>query len=313
MSPATQTFSATYKQDAGGASLQGEPFSTWADEVSVAGGLEYRKESVEGNSDPISQLRNPSYLTGGFQYGNPKPISGSYNVKEAFVETIVPLAAGAGLGEESLDLNAAVRRTDYSTSGQVTTWKAGLTYKPIESLMIRGTKSRDIRAANLNELYASSTMLAFGATDYGLIVNGVPSDIQRAAGRPPAIRICCRKKPIRRRSASAGSRAFSTGSARPSTTSTSRSQAASRRALRRRSSTAAMARAAVPLNTADCALINRDPTTGRITAVNTFPINDQRAEHRGRGLRDRICDRSARWRRWRQAEICACWPRSSCG
>jgi iron complex outermembrane recepter protein len=35
------------------------------------------------------------------------------------------------------------------------------------------------------------------------------------------------------------------------------------------------------LNTADCLLINRDATSGRITAVNTFPINAQAQTTRG--------------------------------
>jgi outer membrane receptor protein involved in Fe transport len=35
------------------------------------------------------------------------------------------------------------------------------------------------------------------------------------------------------------------------------------------------------LNPADCALISRDSVTGRITAVNTFPINDQQQSTRG--------------------------------
>ncbi len=47
---------------------------------------------------------------------------------------------------ESFDLNAAVRRTDYSTSGLVTTWKAGATWQPIDDLRFRVTRSRDIRA-----------------------------------------------------------------------------------------------------------------------------------------------------------------------
>src|SRR5690606_9557984 len=148
-------------------------FSTWADKVSLAGGIERRKESLNGDSDPISQQTNPVYPTGGLQFGNPKPIHGSYDVKAVVLDTVVPLAKNQSWAQ-ALDLNAAARRTDYSTSGEVTTWKAGLTYRPIDSLMFRGTRSRDIRAANLNELYASSTIIAFGATDYGLVVNGVP-------------------------------------------------------------------------------------------------------------------------------------------
>src|SRR3546814_18879256 len=58
--------------------------------------------------------------------GNFKGGTGKYNVKEFFGEVLVPLLRDSALGR-SLDLNAAVRRTDYSTSGPVTTWKAGLT------------------------------------------------------------------------------------------------------------------------------------------------------------------------------------------
>ncbi len=56
---------------------------------------------------------------------------------------------------QELDLNAAVRATDYSTSGYVTTWKGGLTWRPIEDLRFRFTRSRDIRAPNLGELFTA--------------------------------------------------------------------------------------------------------------------------------------------------------------
>ena len=54
-------------------------------------------------------------------------------------------------------MNAAVRRTDYSTSGAVTTWKVGLTYSPNDDVRFRLTRSRDIRAPNLGELFAAGT------------------------------------------------------------------------------------------------------------------------------------------------------------
>jgi len=45
-----------------------------------------------------------------------------------------------------LDLSAAARATDYTTSGYVTTWKVGTTYSPISDIKFRATRSRDIRA-----------------------------------------------------------------------------------------------------------------------------------------------------------------------
>ncbi|MDV3455897.1 TonB-dependent receptor [Sphingomonas sp. HF-S4] len=127
------------------ATVRGAPFSTWAGPVSLAFGVEHRREEEEGESDPLS-LRN-SYWA-----GNYKPIHGAYTVKEAFLEMVVPLAERTSWAH-ALELNGAVRATDYSTSGYVTTWKAGLTYAPVPDIRFRVTRSRDIRAGNLSELF----------------------------------------------------------------------------------------------------------------------------------------------------------------
>ena len=117
-------------------------FETWAGPVSFAFGGEYRRERVDGSVDP--------QFNTGWLYGNYLVTRGSYDVKEAFAETVVPLAKG-------LDFNGAVRRTDYSTSGGVTTWKAGVTWQVIDDFKLRVVRSRDIRAPNLNELFAPGT------------------------------------------------------------------------------------------------------------------------------------------------------------
>lgn len=135
-------------QSVAAATLRGEPFSTWAGPVSVATGVEYRKESVSGSNDPLSTAR--PYLLGNF-----RATFGSYTVKEGFLETVIPLAKDASFAH-SFDLNAAIRATDYSISGYVTTWKLGATYSPIEDITFRVTRSRDIRAPNLAELFATA-------------------------------------------------------------------------------------------------------------------------------------------------------------
>jgi len=126
--------------------LSGEPFSTWAGPVSFAIGAEYRKETANVESDALSLLN-------GYKIGNQQPWSGKYDIKEYYAEAIVPLADNLPL-LRMLEINGAIRRTDYSTSGTVTTWKGGVTYKPIEDLRLRLTRSRDIRAPNLNELFS---------------------------------------------------------------------------------------------------------------------------------------------------------------
>lgn len=165
---------ATIRQDTGGATAQGEPFATWAGPVSLAGGLEYRKESVDQISDPTAQTSTPAFQTGGWQFGNRKPLKGDYDVTEYFAETILPLAKDKALFQ-SLDLNAAVRATDYSTSGNVTTWKAGLTWSPLPGVLLRGTRSRDIRAANLVELFTPGVSIVGAIVDYGRTGNPTAS------------------------------------------------------------------------------------------------------------------------------------------
>ncbi|MEO9130297.1 MAG: TonB-dependent receptor [Sphingomonas sp.] len=128
------------------ANLRGSPFATWAGDVQIAIGGEYRRDKLSAVSDPLS-------IAGITAAGNYGAYDGSINVKEGYAEIGVPLAKDAPFAR-ALDLNGAVRRTDYSTSGAVTTWKVGLTYEPIEAIRIRGTLSRDIRAPSLSELYA---------------------------------------------------------------------------------------------------------------------------------------------------------------
>lgn len=130
-----------FEQDVVGVNFNAaDAFENWAGPVSLAVGLEHRKEEVSGHVEDIYQS--------GWFVGNYLPSFGKYDVTEAYLETVMPLITG-------LDLNAAVRATDYSTSGYVTTWKAGLTWQPIDDILLRVTRSRDIRAPNLGELYQS--------------------------------------------------------------------------------------------------------------------------------------------------------------
>ncbi|AZS22310.1 TonB-dependent receptor [Caulobacter sp. FWC26] len=137
------------QQDVWAIDAQYEPFSTWAGPVSIAAGFEYRKEQFTATADPLS-------LQSAWYTGNFSASQGSYTVKEVFGEALVPLIKDVPFFK-SVDFNGAVRRTDYSTSGAVTTWKAGLTWEVNNDLRLRGTRSRDIRAPNLSDLFAAGT------------------------------------------------------------------------------------------------------------------------------------------------------------
>jgi len=145
----TSHLSQSLKQDVFGASATGEPFDIWAGPVSVALSAEHRREAVNGVSDAASQQ-------GDYLSGNYRPTIGKYSVTEGALETVVPLAKGESWAD-MWDLQAAIRLTDYSTAGFVTTWKVGTTFAPIPDIKLRVTRSRDIRAPNLEELFAGGT------------------------------------------------------------------------------------------------------------------------------------------------------------
>ncbi|HEY5722143.1 MAG TPA: TonB-dependent receptor [Allosphingosinicella sp.] len=132
------------EQYTAGFSIKGEPFSTWAGPVAVAAGAEYRKESATQTADPLSYAR-------GYAAGNFQPFDVSDYVYEGFAEVNVPLLADSVV--DSLDVNAAGRVTNYSSSGRVVTWKFGLTSQLTPDVRLRGTASSDIRAPSLTELY----------------------------------------------------------------------------------------------------------------------------------------------------------------
>lgn len=163
------------KQDGASVAVNGEPFSTWAGPVSFAAGAEWRRDSIQGTASDLDEAD-------AFFAGNYHATVGDYSVTEGFVETVLPLVRDQPWAR-SLELNGAVRGTDYSTSGYVTTWKLGASFQPIDAVKFRVTRSRDIRAPNLTEL--------FGAGRSGLIAltdpfnNNVSTVVQsRETGNP---------------------------------------------------------------------------------------------------------------------------------
>jgi iron complex outermembrane receptor protein len=170
------------EQTMAGVNFSATPFATWAGDVSVAIGAEYRKEKVSGfvpdEFKPVPIVDANGNVTGAsnrWSVGNYLPSFGSYDVKEAYLETVVPL----GLG---LEFNGAVRATDYSTAGYVTTWKVGATWQPIDDFRLRVTRSRDIRAPNLNDLFQAGTANSDSVSNPGVLSGTSPPFVP--AGQP---------------------------------------------------------------------------------------------------------------------------------
>ncbi len=113
-----------------------------------------------------------------FIFTNVQPISGSYSVSEVFAETLLPLVSGV-TGFEQLDLTLSARFADYTGSGGIWAWKAGLDWQVHDAVRLRTTLSRDIRAATLSERFdrqgvgSAINDPAFGGLNYTMTqING---------------------------------------------------------------------------------------------------------------------------------------------
>ncbi|MEP9400519.1 TonB-dependent receptor plug domain-containing protein [Sphingomonas sp. VNH70] len=160
-------------------SISGNPVDLWAGPLSVAAGVEYRREAYRARADaygagvtavspntpdyPADPLLN-SALGNNWYAGNFKNGNGRYHVWESFVEFDTPLFDSDALG--TANLNVAGRATQYSTSGFVATWKVGGTWEtPLDGLRVRSVISKDVRAPNLSELFAPPTIINITVND----------------------------------------------------------------------------------------------------------------------------------------------------
>jgi len=161
--------------DIAGASISGDLFDLWNEPVSFATGVEYRKEQLQDSYDPVS-LANRFTLINGVNI--PKT---SINVKEAFLEVAAPLLVDVPFVKK-LTFNGAARISDYSLSGSIWSWKGGLTWDIVDSVKLRGTRSRDIRAPNLMESYATPGTLFTTVQDLGTAGEPIVNVVQRTGG-----------------------------------------------------------------------------------------------------------------------------------
>jgi outer membrane receptor protein involved in Fe transport len=135
----------------------------WADSpVAVSVGSEYREESGTRTPDECLKLAPDSCLGGAG--GNLLPVAGGFDVTEFFGEAIIPIASGK-TGMQQLDLELGFRASDYNPSGSNETWKAGFSYRPVESLRLRAMLQRAVRAPNVGELAAPNVTALRNATE----------------------------------------------------------------------------------------------------------------------------------------------------
>ena len=134
------------------ANITGQLFSMPAGEVGFAAGFEHRREHAydtpdgEVNSPPVNFNPSNDRATS----SAPRlPTDGKYDLNELYVEFSLPLL-------ETLELDLAARYSDYSSFGDTTNGKYGLSWRPIDSLQVRATYAEGFRAPSIIELFAGT-------------------------------------------------------------------------------------------------------------------------------------------------------------
>ena len=110
-------------------------------------------------------------------------VHGSYDVKEAFTEWQVPLLKELP-AIDRLNLLAAARYAKYEGSGGVWSWKYGLDWDVVQDLRLRGTVSRDVRAATLTERYNQTGGVGSVSRDPVFPNDGTQTFSSRTGGNP---------------------------------------------------------------------------------------------------------------------------------
>lgn len=144
-----------------GANVSGGLFALPYGDLSVALGVEHRKESLKTTDDPLALAGELVY--GGGASEHPE-LDVSFDVTEVYGEVVVPILRDLPFADR-LEVEGAYRYSDYSTVGGTDTWKLGATWSPVRGVSFRGVRSRSVRTPNFGELYEAQVRTLTGSID----------------------------------------------------------------------------------------------------------------------------------------------------
>jgi outer membrane receptor protein involved in Fe transport len=131
--------------------FSGDLFAMPAGDVRMAIGAEFRREDFSLDNDRNAELN--AFIARG---PSPDAFPPEREIKEVYAELAVPLLKEVAFAK-SLDLELAGRFSDYNAFGNTTNPKAGLKWRPFESLLVRGSWGTGFRAPTFAEAYGGQT------------------------------------------------------------------------------------------------------------------------------------------------------------
>lgn len=119
-------------------------------------GAGYRSEDYEFNTDNLTT--SESFVETALGLYPTSNTVGDFDVKEIFGELLVPVVSDVP-GIQMLNLELGARTSDYSTVGDVSTYKALLDWSIVDWARVRGGYQKANRAPNIGELFLAPTYL----------------------------------------------------------------------------------------------------------------------------------------------------------
>ncbi|MCB1702543.1 MAG: TonB-dependent receptor, partial [Halioglobus sp.] len=132
------------------------PFAN--DGIDVVLGAEYRKENLDFNPDKGFQDG-----LGAGQGGATQAVSGSYEVKEGFMEASIPVVEGKTLMDQVV-LDGGYRYSDYDYGETTNTYGVRLGWAFNSQVKARASYQRAVRAPNIQELFLPQGFNLFDMT-----------------------------------------------------------------------------------------------------------------------------------------------------
>ncbi|HWJ70755.1 MAG TPA: TonB-dependent receptor [Sphingobium sp.] len=153
--------------------VNGQLFDLGAGPVQIALVADYRRNTYRSTPDNDLQVQNIEAVIASL------PAAGKVSVKEIAGQIDIPLLADRPFVRE-LGIGGAVRFSDYSVTGTVTSYEGDVRWRPVDALLIRGSYQRAVRAPNIGELFspAQGTQVVIGTPPSGL---GDPCDVRSNA------------------------------------------------------------------------------------------------------------------------------------
>lgn len=179
------------------ANLAGSIVTLPAGDLGFAVGVEHRKEEGTFVPDAFAQSGQSTGL-------GQQPTVGEYDLDEVYLELNVPILSDVPFAKE-LSLNAASRYSDYSNFGDTVNSKFGITWRPMDELLVRATYAEGFRAPTISDLYGGQSASfeqyidPCGVTAPGSVAGngactaaGVPADyVQLGQGNLPCSTLPC--------------------------------------------------------------------------------------------------------------------------